>query len=64
MNVINKRDNKGIIKLKCEIIKGNEEELFYKSVKEDSKWELRIKKEKIEKEKKSEYKIKIKMDKI
>lgn len=62
LTIINNRAHQGIIPLKCDIIQGNDEGLFYTSITEDRNCELRLKTANLDHEKKSEYQLQMKLD--
>ncbi|PNF18966.1 hypothetical protein B7P43_G12884 [Cryptotermes secundus] len=62
LTIINNRAHQDIIPLKCDIIQGNEEGLFYTSITEDRNCDLRLKVANLDHEKKSEYQLQMKLD--
>ncbi|KDR15408.1 Protocadherin-15, partial [Zootermopsis nevadensis] len=62
LTVINNRAHEDIIPLKCDIVQGNEEGLFYTSITEDRNCDLWLKSADLDHEKKSEYQLQVKLD--
>ncbi|XP_068081396.1 cadherin-99C isoform X2 [Anabrus simplex] len=60
--IVNSRAHQDIIPLKCTIIEGNEEGLFYVNITEDKNCDVKLAKGDLDHEKKHEYQLKLKLE--